>query len=59
MMENDKTNVPDVEVRNNEQIPDSQNTQSDQEISHHYEGAPETVGFLFFAPSLFSFLIPI
>lgn len=43
-MEDHKTNVPDIEVRINEQIPDSQNTQSDQEISHHYEGAPETVG---------------
>lgn len=44
MMDN-LSNVPDVEVRNSEQIPDSQNNHSEQEISHHYEGAPEMVSF--------------
>lgn len=42
MMEN-VTNVPDVEVPSSEQVPDSQNSHSEQEISHHYEGAPQQV----------------
>lgn len=35
--------VPDVEIPNTEQIPDSQNNQSEHEISQNYEGAPEMV----------------
>lgn len=38
--------VPDVEVPNMEQIPDSQNDQSEHEISQNYEGAPEIVSTL-------------
>lgn len=37
--------VPDVEIPESQQIPDSQNDQTAQEISHHYEGAPEMVDF--------------
>lgn len=35
--------VPDVGISNIEQIPDSQNSQSEHEISQNYEGAPEMV----------------
>lgn len=35
--------VPDAEIPNMEQIPDSQNNQSEHEISQNYEGAPEIV----------------
>lgn len=35
--------VPDVGISNIEQIPDSQNNQSEHEISQNYEGAPEMV----------------
>lgn len=37
------TDVPDVEIPNMEQIPDSQNSQNEHEISQTYEGAPEMV----------------
>lgn len=43
--------MPDMEVPNMDQMPESQPNQSDHEISHHYEGAPELVGI-----SLFEFL---
>lgn len=35
--------VPDVEIPNISQIPDSQNNHNEHEISQNYEGAPETV----------------
>lgn len=37
------TDVPDVEIPCVEQIPDSQNSQNEHEISQNYEGAPEMV----------------
>lgn len=41
--------VPDdVEIPNTEQIPDSQNNQSEHEISQNYEGAPEMVRIKYF-----------
>lgn len=35
--------IPDIEIPCPSQIPDSQNTQSEHEISHTFEGAPEMV----------------
>lgn len=40
------TDVPDVEIPNVEQIPDSQNSQNEHEISQNYEGAPEMVKYI-------------
>lgn len=43
MMMDDIPDVPDVEIPNMEQVPDSQNNQSEHVISQDYEGAPEAV----------------